>query len=526
MTDDPTYTQKPRRRAYSYLRFSTPEQSKGDSLGRQTRMAVEYARHHHLDLDAELTFQDQGVSGFRGKNANEGQLAAFREAVQVGLVPQGSVLLVEQLDRLSRSAPRKAMRLLEDIVEAGVSVVTLNDGREYTPQGLDRDPTDLLVSLMTFIRAHEESETKSRRLAQAWEKKRQDVAVKPLTSKCPAWLRLDREQGAFVLIPERAALVRRMFEMTLAGSGQHDIAKTFTAEGVPTWGSATFWQRSYVARVLSNPAAIGALTPHVMDHSGSKKTRRPLEPVTGYYPAAVSEELFAEVQALQPAASGTVNRRRLANVLGSLAACPACGRTMTRVQKGKKGLPAFVCVGAKGGAGCPYKSVRYSQIESRLLRVLPGVLRDREGLDVVEWHGREVFDAEEAVYQLQGQVENLLDLLSQQASPALLARLATREKELEDARQELRALEERRDLHAGPLLQSRINRAIAALQAPELDRAEVNVALRALFKRAVINWPEGRVDLDWTAGGTCHVHYAWVGGAYVPPPADDVPPAA
>jgi DNA invertase Pin-like site-specific DNA recombinase len=38
-------------RAYSYLRFSTPEQSKGDSLRRQTSMADEYATRHGLRLD-------------------------------------------------------------------------------------------------------------------------------------------------------------------------------------------------------------------------------------------------------------------------------------------------------------------------------------------------------------------------------------------------------------------------------------------------------------------------------------------
>lgn len=138
---------QPKRKAYSYLRFSTPEQSKGDSSRRQTELAQNYAKTHDLELDQTLTFHDEGVSGFRGKNAEAGRLADFREAVRVGLVPQGSVLLVEQLDRLSRLVPRKAVRVLEDIVDLGVSVVTLNDGREYTPQSLDNDPMDLLTSV-------------------------------------------------------------------------------------------------------------------------------------------------------------------------------------------------------------------------------------------------------------------------------------------------------------------------------------------------------------------------------------------
>lgn len=70
-----------RPRAYSYLRFSTPEQSKGDSLRRQSAMARDYARRNGLDLDETLTFHDLGVSAFRGQNLAEGRLAYFREAV-------------------------------------------------------------------------------------------------------------------------------------------------------------------------------------------------------------------------------------------------------------------------------------------------------------------------------------------------------------------------------------------------------------------------------------------------------------
>jgi DNA invertase Pin-like site-specific DNA recombinase len=149
-----------RPRAFSYLRFSTPEQMKGDSLRRQLSMARDYARRRGLDLDETLTFHDLGVSGFRGQNLAEGRLAYFREAVREGLVPQGSFLLIEQLDRLSRLTPRLARRVLEDIIEAGITVVTLNDERQYSPETLD-DPIDLIVSIMTFMRANEEGPARS-----------------------------------------------------------------------------------------------------------------------------------------------------------------------------------------------------------------------------------------------------------------------------------------------------------------------------------------------------------------------------
>ncbi|MEE8276972.1 MAG: recombinase family protein, partial [Alphaproteobacteria bacterium] len=118
-------------KAYSYVRFSTPEQQRGDSWRRQTAMAQEYAKQHGLELDQSVTFEDLGVSGYRGSNVATGKLGAFFEAVESGLVEAGSYLLVENLDRISRRTPRKAARVLEDIVELGITVVTLSDGHKH-----------------------------------------------------------------------------------------------------------------------------------------------------------------------------------------------------------------------------------------------------------------------------------------------------------------------------------------------------------------------------------------------------------
>src|SRR5438874_8702267 len=91
-------------RAFSYIRFSTPEQLKGDSLRRQLDLSAKYAKQHGLVLDEGLTFRDLGVSAFDKSNLGSGgKLRAFLDAVEQGLVPPGSLLLVESLDRLSRA---------------------------------------------------------------------------------------------------------------------------------------------------------------------------------------------------------------------------------------------------------------------------------------------------------------------------------------------------------------------------------------------------------------------------------------
>ena len=79
MTANATTATEPR--AYSYTRWSTPEQSLGDSARRQIELAKRYAGKHGLVLDDTLRLSDEGVSGFRGANVRRGA---------PGPVPQGS----------------------------------------------------------------------------------------------------------------------------------------------------------------------------------------------------------------------------------------------------------------------------------------------------------------------------------------------------------------------------------------------------------------------------------------------------
>lgn len=69
--------------AYSYVRFSSKKQELSDSKRRQIDAARKYASAHDLVL-SEDTFEDLGVSAYRGKNAAEGALGAFLAAVDAG----------------------------------------------------------------------------------------------------------------------------------------------------------------------------------------------------------------------------------------------------------------------------------------------------------------------------------------------------------------------------------------------------------------------------------------------------------
>ncbi|HCJ7426967.1 TPA: recombinase family protein, partial [Citrobacter freundii] len=147
---------------YSYVRFSSVKQREGNSLERQQDTALKIAARYNLELDT-TAFHDLGMSAFKGKNAHEGKLSEFIK--QIGAkVPVGSWLVVENLDRISRDDAWSALDIFKNILSRGIVVVTGMDEKVYKYADVKNNPTDLIISLLMFTRAHDESLTKKNRV--------------------------------------------------------------------------------------------------------------------------------------------------------------------------------------------------------------------------------------------------------------------------------------------------------------------------------------------------------------------------
>lgn len=276
-------------RVYSYLRFSDPKQAAGHSAERQLEFARRWAEANGAELDTDLTMRDEGLSAYHQRHVKAGALGVFLRAIDEGRIAPGSVLIVEGLDRLSRAEPILAQAQLAQIINAGVSVVTASDGKVYNRENLKAQPMDLVYSLLVMIRAHEESDTKSKRVSAAV--RRQCAAWQAGTykgiirnGKDPAWLRWDGER--FVEIAERADPLRRMVQLWLDGHGYASSWRKLRDEGVDMSllpkTQATFYRlisKRYVIGVKSITAGGEAFE------------------LEGYYPPLVDAETFARVLA-------------------------------------------------------------------------------------------------------------------------------------------------------------------------------------------------------------------------------------
>lgn len=226
-------------KAYSYIRFSTPEQQTGDSFRRQYELSLAYAELHGLILDERLTYRDLGVSAFDKSNVRDGQLGAFLKAIESGAVPIGSYLLVESLDRISRAKITDALEIFMAIINRGVILVTLADGMEYSKDKINKQFTDIIISIAIMSRAHEESLMKSKRIKEAWRSKRANLDTKKLTSLAPGWLEISEDRSRYIPVPHKVQLVQDIFDWTRNGMGSASVAKRLSkAEGVSMMAGA------------------------------------------------------------------------------------------------------------------------------------------------------------------------------------------------------------------------------------------------------------------------------------------------
>lgn len=472
--------------AYSYVRFSTPEQLSGDSLRRQTEAAARYAREKDLKLDTTLNLRDLGVSAWKGKNFATGALGTFLSAVKDGIVTEGSYLLVERLDRLTRQDMDEAIDLIRGIVRSGVVVVTLHNGRIYDRAALN-DMIAWLIMVTELYLAAEQSREKSARGGAAWSQKRAQASEKPLTARGPAWLRL--VNGNWEVIPERADVIRRIFREYLDGAGPDTIARRLNRDGVPTFGKADRWHRSYVFKILRNSAVTGVYVPHRRTEKGRQRVG---EPIPGYYPSVITEDEWSATEcALHERTAEASEARGMKNWLGGgLLRCGQCGDAVIRVDKGRKDMPRLVCHGAKMGAGCTYRSIPTYIIETSVLNAMPDLIEGAPAGLPDEFSGV----AEDILGRLRSEVRGLDDAEVMKKWFDLMERTG---RDLERRVRESEAMAERASER---LVRQRMLRLAAAIQKP-WDRGELNGALRAAVETMTLDFEERTVTVVWKHAG-------------------------
>jgi DNA invertase Pin-like site-specific DNA recombinase len=522
--------------AFSYIRFSHPQQAKGDSLRRQAEAAAEWCRRHGTTLDTTTTLHDLGKSAYakprkeRGVedpmaafiepenlvNPDRRALAGFQALIKQRKIPRGAYLIIENLDRLSRDDVVPATHLLTGILLAGVRIVQLKPAEQVLTD--KSDGYAIMMAVMELSRGHGESAMKSERVTAAWRDKkrrgREDGST--ITRRLPAWV--EERGGKRRLIPARAAVVKRIFELAASGYGLSSIVRRLTDENVPPFGRSGSWVRCYVANILKDRRALGELQPRTRY---GREADGPAIP--DYFPAVVGEDLWLAARAgaaqrwnkpgrlmadhvhvfsrlLRHARDGDVFS---SSMQGSWVGPKGRQRSMRRVLRNKASM--------EGRGPCVTFPLEFFEraVLSKLAEIDP----------------HDIINGERAPHEslvLAGELERVkqsiaaivADMDANGESPVLFRRLRDKE---EEQRQLSSRLAEAQQKEAHPLSEAwgECQSLLSALDAAP-DPRDARLRLRAAVRRIVESvWllvvPRGRTKLCavqlWFAGGEKHRDY-------------------
>ena len=479
--------------AVPYSRVSSTDQASGLGLDRQAADPARYCEARKWSLYDGPGYSDAGVSAYGGKNLNAGALARFLADVKAGRFGTEPVaLLIEDLDRFSRSMPLAVLPvLIDDVLNAGITIAVMGKGRDISRESIKGNGMELHELLFWLGASHEFSDKLSLRISHVHQTKREQVRQgKPVTpASAPAWISLDAT-GQWVL-NDYAAVIRRVAEMALAGHGCHSIATTLNGEGAPCpgqfrrvqWAINTSrpigkahqpvqWSGRGVGQVLSSPALIGdrqIVTPGekqrirdwqekcaLLRRQGVPQAELPKHPARtyeapqrGYYPAVVSENeqaaILAALKRRIPKAMGQQAQQRW--LAAGLTTC-TCGAPIGATCYLRHGQRSYAlrCHGRGKGSGCKQPGVPLPDAQAALLTRLSAesflaLVDERKGGATLARTLQQQTMAEGAVAKIEAAMaagEALMAIETEVAGLAVLARRQVGlERQLSEARREL-----------------------------------------------------------------------------------------
>ena len=367
-------------KVYSYIRLSSVNQIKGRSKIRQKETTDNYVLKN--DLGEVEYIIDEGVSGYDGSNIETGNFGKFLIRVKNNQIEKGSYLLVESFDRISRENALYVLSIFSNIIDHDITVITLDDNGEYNKKTLESNPGILYTAVGSILKANSESRTKSIRISEAWRNKRNNINKKPLTAKCPSWLKLNQHNNKYEIIPSAVETIKYIYQLAINGYGYGKITSLLNEQKREPIGRVNHWNKSYIEKILNNRQVIGEFQPHILI---DKKRIKEGEPIINYYPQIINEIEFEKARRIitsRKIEGGGRKGKVYSNLFTHILFCKLCGAPMNYINKGDNNN-YLICRKVYQKEGCNNKSWRYNDFEKTFLKYITeisfeGIISDGE----------------------------------------------------------------------------------------------------------------------------------------------------
>lgn len=315
-TAAPVNTRK-KRRVAGYARVSTDHEEQRASYEAQVDYYTNYIKGRE-DWEFVSVYTDEGISA-----TSTAKRDGFNKMVADALDGLIDLIITKSVSRFARNTV-DSLTAIRKLKEHKVECYFEKENIwTFDSKG------ELLLTIMSSL-AQEESRSISENVTWGQRKRFADGKV---TVPFKRFLGYDRgEDGNLVINEEQAEIVRRIYGMFLQGRSPFAIAKTLTAEGIPTPGGKTNWSGSTVRSILTNEKYKGdALLQKVytVDFLSKKKKinegQVPQYYVEHSHDAIIEPAVFETVQKQMAVRQTKANRQSSANIFSGRIRCGDCG---------------------------------------------------------------------------------------------------------------------------------------------------------------------------------------------------------
>ena len=354
-----------------YLRLSKEDEIKGESnsIANQRKICLDYAQQNSMDNVVE--FIDDGYSG---SVFDRPQIIELKQQVEMGLV---HTVIVKDLSRLGRNYIESGHLRTSFFPNHFVTFISVVDGYDsrVKPTGSDDMQTIIREIFNDFYSSDTSAKVRAVKMKQAEKGER-------VTGKTPHGYRYCIEQKRLIIDKKSSEIVKRIYDMCLAGHSTAYIASYLSNEKILTpseyyknVNKNKLWTHTSVTNILKRKEYAGHLVTrqsYILSHKNKKVISLNEEEQIVHYnhhEPIISQEQWDMVQTLLLQKKRTVTRMGEQPIYSGHLFCATCGNVLnlSRSNNMEKARWSYVC-GRSRKKQCTPHSVLVNFIETEAER--------------------------------------------------------------------------------------------------------------------------------------------------------------
>ena len=330
-----------------YARLSQEDTLDGESnsIANQKKILLKYATDNHFSNPT--FFIDDGVSGVTFDRPGWNEMIRLAEAGKVQTV------IVKDMSRMGRDYLKVGYYTESFFAERDIRYIAINDGVDSDKGDNDFTP---FRNLFNDFYARDTSK-KIRTVMRAKGNAGEHLCTNPPYG----YMKDPADKKKWIVDEEAAEIVKRIFDLCIAGKGPMQIAKLLTAEhiltvkahyaqraGKPLPEKPYHWDPKSVAGILERPEYTGC-TVNFKTYSKSHKLKKRLHNVPenqrifpNTQPAIIDEHVFVRVQELRENKRRPAKQAERQGLFSGLLYCADCGSKL-HFATGKNMTPQQDC---------------------------------------------------------------------------------------------------------------------------------------------------------------------------------------